>query len=316
MPASNQKLLTLAVAAERLGWDFTFETRSTRPALLPGGAAGRPGDRRQRRSEHQHAGDAAHRGTLDAWADALWTSGHPPDRRPLIGDRQRLRSVGLGAGWSWDDLQWYYASPVGALQVNENAVSLVIGPGAHVGAPAVARPRDDDAGLELRNQAWTVQADAHRVNLRRPALPGQSAAHGGRFGAARERPGDAHASRSTTRHCTFFEVASALERSSASSVEGGVVDVDALAWPDVRHAAGTRRPPLAPARRPGADVLMKDSQNLYAETLLRTLGRRPACGRWRSGRGAVVMRETLPPWGSRPTPWSSRMRRGSRATTS
>ena len=26
MPASNMKLVTLAVAAERLGWDFTFET--------------------------------------------------------------------------------------------------------------------------------------------------------------------------------------------------------------------------------------------------------------------------------------------------
>src|SRR6185295_15490972 len=37
VPASNLKLLTLAVAAERLGWDHTFETRLEVTGTIAGG---------------------------------------------------------------------------------------------------------------------------------------------------------------------------------------------------------------------------------------------------------------------------------------
>ena len=37
MPASNMKIVTLAVAAERLGWDFTFETRLEAAGAIDGG---------------------------------------------------------------------------------------------------------------------------------------------------------------------------------------------------------------------------------------------------------------------------------------
>ena len=39
MPASNMKILTLASAAERLGWDFTFETRLFATGPVEGGVS-------------------------------------------------------------------------------------------------------------------------------------------------------------------------------------------------------------------------------------------------------------------------------------
>jgi serine-type D-Ala-D-Ala carboxypeptidase/endopeptidase (penicillin-binding protein 4) len=296
MPASNQKLLALAVAAERLGWDFTFETRIHATAPLDGEVlhgdllivgsgdpsitTGRPGAP----------------GALDAWADALWTAGLRRIEGRLIGIDNAFDPVGLGAGWSWDDLQWYYASRVGALQVNENAVSLVIGPGDHVGAPAVLVLGTRDAGLELRNQAWTAQADA-RAELRLLRYPGSPL-----LTVAGSVPlGSAPLTRrvSVDNPTIYFlrALASALE-GRGIAVAGGVVDVDDLAWPTV-----VMQPALVEHRsQPLGELaltLMKDSQNLYAETLLRTLGageRTLAT----ADEGRVVMRETLATWGLAP----------------
>ena len=139
MPASNMKIVTLAAAAETLGWDYRFKT------TLETTGAGR---------ERRAKGDLIVRGSGDPTinsranrASACSTSGRPRSRRPAsaastgASSATRARSTrGLGQGWSWDYLQYGYAAPVGALEFNENIATLSIRPGAKAG---------DDAALEL-----------------------------------------------------------------------------------------------------------------------------------------------------------------------
>ena len=118
MPASNMKILTLAAAAETLGWDYRFtttlETRGADRERRPARRSHRP---RQRRSDDQHARGTRRRRCFDEWAAALEAAGIQPIDGRIVGDDSAFDDEGLGAGWSWDYLQYGYAAPVGALRV-------------------------------------------------------------------------------------------------------------------------------------------------------------------------------------------------------
>ena len=49
MPASNMKILTLATAADILGWDYRFTTTLETPAPIEDGVAPRRSDRPRKR---------------------------------------------------------------------------------------------------------------------------------------------------------------------------------------------------------------------------------------------------------------------------
>ena len=100
MPASNMKIVTLAAAAEKLGWDYRYET-----TVVAAGAdrrrraAGRPRRRRQRRSEpgrrRRHG-----RSRLRRLGEPAEGARHPRDRRPRHRRRQR-RSTSRRSDSGW-----------------------------------------------------------------------------------------------------------------------------------------------------------------------------------------------------------------------
>ena len=127
-PASNMKLVTLATAAERLGWDFRFATtiRSTGPIDGDGTITGDlvvvgGGDPTISR---RHDGLA----TLAHLADLVWQRGVRRIEGRVIGDGSAFGGTSYGEGWQWDDLPFSYAAPVNALTYNENSVELIIAP--------------------------------------------------------------------------------------------------------------------------------------------------------------------------------------------
>ncbi|MFM8910983.1 MAG: D-alanyl-D-alanine carboxypeptidase, partial [Gemmatimonadota bacterium] len=117
MPASNQKLITGAVALARLGGDFRYETRvlgsaSVRDGILPGDLA------------VLGSGDPPHTDSLaggDAMAPlrALAVSLTARGIREVAGRLLRAAPVfpdsTLVFGWAWDDLDYGYSAPVDAL---------------------------------------------------------------------------------------------------------------------------------------------------------------------------------------------------------
>ncbi len=174
VPASNQKLLTVAAAAETLGWDYRFTTRVL--------AAGTIGD------DGTLSGDLIVVGSgdptinprhperwaaLDDWAGQIAAKGVRIVSGHLIGDDDAFAEPGWGSGWSWEDLALGYGSPVGALQYHENEVEVTVGPGLEPGARAIISTAPLGSGLLIDHDVTTVEAGGQtRVSIGR--VPGQA----------------------------------------------------------------------------------------------------------------------------------------------
>ena len=293
MPASNMKVLTTAVAAERLGWDFRFETRLV--ALGPVSHGVVHGD-----VLVVGSGDPTLDGrtmpvlsTFQTWASRLRAAGISRIEGRLVGDDDGLEEPGWGFGWSWDDLADGYAAPVGALQLNENSVDVTIQPGLAPGMPAVASITPEGSGLRLDNRVTTGAAGvpAGYRYTRRPGEPVLAV-----IGAIAMSSGPAHDTLAVDNPTLYFvrNLTRAIE-DAGIVVTGDAVDADDLpARPDL--AGGTVL--LEHVSDPLRDVVrtcLKVSSNLYAETLLKTLGRVVA-KEGTAAAGLWVVQETLRQW--------------------
>ena len=192
MPASNMKIVTLAAAADILGWDYRFTTTLDTTGTVEGGVL--KGDLIVRGGGdptiNTREGRAAAR--LDEWAAALRAAGIQQIDGAVIGDDQHFDDEGIGAGWAWDYLQFGYAAPVGALQFNENLATLTVTPGLEAGAPATVALT---AGSGLRTMTRVGTGGGRRSRGHRlPPAPRSACARGQRndrrgIGAARTNGG-------------------------------------------------------------------------------------------------------------------------------
>lgn len=155
MPASVLKVITVAAAADRLGWNYSYETR-----LVADGAVN--GDTLDGNLVIVGSGDPSlDRRTLDAWTAQLKAAGLARITGTVLVDNRAFAGEGLGAGWSWDDVPYYYAAPVAAAQFRENAVDLTLRPGGSPGAPPVYEFNPPGiAGLLVDNRMVTGAAAA------------------------------------------------------------------------------------------------------------------------------------------------------------
>ena len=155
VPASNLKLLTLAVAADRLGWDYKFETTLEAAGSVSNGTL--TGDLIVTGTGDPSliSGDRGHAPAFLEWADALRAAGIVRVNGRLIGDDNAFDDEALGAGWAWDYLGEAYAAAYGALNYNENIAVLEIEPARTPGAPAIVIARPPGNGLTIDNQVKT-----------------------------------------------------------------------------------------------------------------------------------------------------------------
>ena len=137
MPASTMKIITLAVAAERLGWDYSYETRLLSAAPVVDGVL--RGDLIVRGNGDPTINTSAGNGmpAFDAWATTLLRAGITAIDGRVIGDDDLVEDAAPGYGWSWDDLPYGYATPGGALQHHDNVALLTVHPGSVAGEDAV-----------------------------------------------------------------------------------------------------------------------------------------------------------------------------------
>src|SRR5262249_24845752 len=128
LPASNMKVVTLAAAADRLGWSYAYETKLYTTGRIDGGVLA--GDLIVVGSGDPSVGvaDGSASRLFDAWADRLKQLGLRSVAGRVVGNDEAFDDVTLGFGWSWDDLPDDYAAGVGALQFNENAVAVTVAP--------------------------------------------------------------------------------------------------------------------------------------------------------------------------------------------
>lgn len=319
MPASNQKIVTTAVAAARLGWDYRFETRLEATAPLEAGVllgdlfvAG-TGD------PTINARDGRRDAFFDEAAAALRAAGVTRVAGRLVGDDNAFEEDPFGYGWQWDDFAFGYSAAVGPLQVNEGTVDVVVTPGAIEGAPAQVVLRQPGSDLVLVNRVLTGAATSQpRVVLER--LPGHATLTvTGTVPLAGKDLVRVAAVDNPTRYFVG-ELKLALQ-ARGIAIDGDAVDVDDVPAPQPpvgvspatptngdmvrplpaggpeprRVLARLASPPLSEIATP----LMKVSQNLYAEMLMRALSLGPAApASMEQSRKAAE--ETLGRWGVAP----------------
>lgn len=296
MPASNMKIVTLAAAADRLGWDYTFETDVLATGPIQRGVL--KGD-----LVIVGSGDPTINGrsgsptvVFEDWAATLRQAGVKSIDGRIVADDRAFDAESLGAGWSWDYLVYDYAAPVSALQYNENVASIGIRPGSSVGRPAIVSVRPEGSGLEIDNHVVTAEAGGTpAIEVRR--LPGSD-----HLEVAGLIPlGALETSRlvAVDNPARFFAQAlKAVLVSSGIRVRGNAVAIRSLdTVPDLAGATtlvSRRSAPLSDIAR----VMMQVSQNLYAETLVKTLGLEAGAGTIEAG--DKVVQDVIESWGVEP----------------
>ena len=282
MPASNMKGYTFAAALVRLGPEFRFRT-SLYGASAPDATGTVRGDvvlyGRGDPTFAASLNEGDYYKSLNDFAAKLAAAGVKRIEGDLIGDESYFDGPALGFGWEWDDLQGYYAAPVSALTINDNAVDVYIKPGPGIGAPALVSFGPAVTGFAIKNLITTGAADTPRnISLRRVLgtstlelsgnipLDDKAAKNGYEDSIALSEP--------ALVFTTLFR--EALGRNGIS-VTGRVRTVDARTRPtsgvpDIAQLKELGFWESRPLRQVMADAL-KPSQNLYTELTLRALGR-------------------------------------------
>lgn len=294
MPASSLKVVTLAAAAERLGWDHVYETSLHAVGAIDVGyldgdlvvvGSGDP-------SFDDWGGGAA--ALFAIWAERLKALGVRTIGGRIIGDDNTFDDAPWGVGWTWEDLGASYSAAVGALQINQNSARVSIVPASTIGERARVAVDPAWHDLEIDDDVTTSAAETlPLLSLQR--LPGSP-----RLVLRGSLPvgSDPFVRTVSVDNPTLYFVQALREAlvSSGIDVRGAAVDIDNIpdaptrdeGVPLVRH----RSPPL----RELSATLMKNSQNLYAETLLKTIGG-PGEAPASTEAGLQVVAQLLQEWG-------------------
>jgi D-alanyl-D-alanine carboxypeptidase/D-alanyl-D-alanine-endopeptidase (penicillin-binding protein 4) len=92
---------------------------------------------------------------LDDAATAIAARGIKRVDGALITDPTRYDSQRYGFGWSWDDLPYYYAPVVTALELEEGVVHMTFAPGPAAGSLAVLRVWPQSSAYVIDNELVT-----------------------------------------------------------------------------------------------------------------------------------------------------------------
>ena len=303
MPASNQKLITGAVALARLGGDFRYETRvlgsaSVRDGVLPGDLAvlgsGDP-------SYTDSLAEGGAMAPLRALADSLTARGIREVAGRLLRAAPVFPDSTLGFGWAWDDLDYGYSAPVDALFFNEGIARVTIVGGATPGAPVTVRTAPARTVPALGPIAvTTIARDTTRTNGRaaaRSRVEWTSDVRGVRpllSLSGQVIAGDSVTLEVALRHPTgaWLDAFAEALATRGIRVRGGVEPNTFADTTGMVTLATRQSPPL----REILPRFEKPSQNQIGELLFKTLGRvETGSGTADSGR-AVVERQLLA-WG-------------------
>ena len=281
VPASNVKLLTAAAALHYLGPDFRYRTflvtdRPIVDGVLQGDlilyGTGDPA-LSWRFSESRTA-------TLESLADSLLARGITRIEGSVIGDGSYFTGDGRHADWDPRDRDDWFAAPATALSFNENVVTLRVVSDSEASQPRVLTvPSGALAGVPVVNRATFVPSGRTRpLRMGRPE-PDSPITVTGEF-----RRGSRDQWRLVTVDNPPQYAAAMLERALADRgiVVAGPTRAElnpsrSLLTGSRDWTAGAAPQILATHRSPDLlDLLIvtnQESHNLYAELILKTLGK-------------------------------------------
>ncbi|WP_370023037.1 D-alanyl-D-alanine carboxypeptidase/D-alanyl-D-alanine-endopeptidase [Planotetraspora sp. GP83] len=272
-PASNNKLLTSAAAVETLGPDHRFRTQVL--------ATSRSGAR----SGARVTGDLVLKGTgdptmlaadYDALAAKVAAEGITVVRGRLVADDTWFDDVRLGADWTWDDEPYNYAGQISALTASPDtdydagSVKVTVTPGDTQGGRAEVSVTPETDYVKIVNRAVTGTSTDVKVNRE----------HGTNTIVVTGTVADRHDEWMSVWDPTLYAASLFRERLANHGVR--------VLGPTVRGAAPEGATALATHESiPLSRLLvpfMKLSNNMHAEILTKTMGRKVSGqGTWAAG---------------------------------
>lgn len=169
IPASNMKLLTTALALEKLGTAYRFRTTvETRGAISADGTiaadvvlVGR-GDPNLSNRTFPYAGkeefDGSPTRVLEELADALVARGVKSISGNIVGDDSYFPRERYPSGWEIDDMVWEYGAAISAIVVDDNTVRLTLTAGLQDGNSVLAAVAPATADFAIENRVLTSPA--------------------------------------------------------------------------------------------------------------------------------------------------------------
>jgi serine-type D-Ala-D-Ala carboxypeptidase/endopeptidase (penicillin-binding protein 4) len=297
MPASNMKIVTLAAAAETLGWDYRFKTTLETTADVDNGLL--KGDLIVRGTGDPtiNARDKRAAAVFDEWAAALKAAGISRIDGNVVGDATAFDRRRLGQGWSWDYLQDGYAAPSGALEFNEDVATLSIRPGPKPGDDA-AIDVTPGAGLGLIHHVVTGEpGSATKIDVERRPDGAWLDVTGSIASDAQPAARDVAVGDPEVYFAHQLLLALVERGIPVRGLPKGTPDSRyQLASLPRRVLVESQSPPL----REIATTMMKVSQNLYAETLLKAVGAAKSGGAGSADAGIAAARDIFAGWAIQP----------------
>lgn len=273
VPASNAKLFTTAAALDLLGPDYRWVTNVYIDGNVVHGEL--QGNLIVRGSGDPSIGARYSNGdptrVFRAWADSLRRAGIRVIRGDVIGDDDVFDDVPYGEAWSWDDEQFAYATAINGLPFNDNVIDVTITARRASEPGNVSWEPDRTDYVVIVNRTITTQSgtrlkEGYKRRRGTNIIELTSKVPQGRID---------HESLSVHNPTGYFVhvLRQTLQREGIA-IDGRAVDVDELSIrpqysnPRYRRIASYQSPPLSVI----AETVNTESQNLYAELLLRTLG--------------------------------------------
>lgn len=289
IPASCNKLITAGVALVRLGPEYRFETQLLTDGQVEDGTlkgnllVTGDGDPTNSASFHEKDVFAVFRNCA-AQLKAINIKKISGD---LLGNDGAFGGAKFGSGWEWNDLPQSYAAPISALQFNDNALTLEIRPGTEKGSPALIRASPLADYFKIHNEIATGPEDT-APDIRIEFSDSDEAIN---ISGTIARKSEAITKNVAVRNPALYYL-SALKRTL--SEEG--IDLESCSI----KSAGARTSPafhriwsfVSPNLSEILKPLLKESLNLHAETLVRTLGL-SLRGEGTFARGKEIVEETL-----------------------
>ncbi|MDQ6651605.1 MAG: D-alanyl-D-alanine carboxypeptidase/D-alanyl-D-alanine-endopeptidase [Acidobacteriota bacterium] len=275
-PASNMKIYTTGVALDLLGADYRWRTSVYVNALPEANGRiqgdlilyGRGAPDLVSRSKDDNTG------SLAKLADDLYARGVRSVGGSVIGDESYFRGDPLGDGWQWTDMQWYFGAEASALSINGNEIDVNLVPSTGAKGGAIVRTSDTQGYVTVQNRTVTGAPGARPTIGVHRELSDNNVQVWGEFAPGAKGFG----ARLSVHQPALWAAKLFLDtlKSRGIAVDGQALTRDAR-MPRVERFDPAQALELASvSSQPLSEIARKtnkESVNLNAELMLRTLGR-------------------------------------------
>ncbi len=275
-PASNMKLFTTAVGLDLLGADYRWRT-SVYATTEPDANGNIRGDLILYGRGAPDLLSANAKDNTNSLAELvldLRKRGITHVQGDIIGDESYFRGDPIGTGWQWNDLQWYFGAEASALTVNGNSVEVNLTPAKDGHDKPNIASSDNEGYIQIANNVAAVERGGpFKIGVQRGLsdntvtlwgeIPANSSGLGVRLSV--HQPAGWAAK-------LFL---SAL-KANGIAVDGRAISRDSRVPEHQRFDPSGKQELAAVSSVPLSRIIKetnKESINLYAELLLRTLGR-------------------------------------------